>query len=109
SHVVIQSSSYSIVAEMAPEEYRGRLFAYYNATFFLSWGIAATFYAGPIADLLIGAGFTNADAYRGSFIAAIVLIAIGVVILLLSFRHARRKAQATTDTSIEQVESETLY
>ncbi|MFW9927369.1 MAG: MFS transporter, partial [Candidatus Thorarchaeota archaeon] len=42
SSVIIQSSSYSIVARMAPEEYRGRLFAYYNATFFLSWGIAAT-------------------------------------------------------------------
>ena len=90
SHVVIESSSYSIVAEMAPAEYRGRLFAYYNATFFLSWGIAATFVAGPIADILIGAGSTNADAYRGSFIAAIFLIAIGIVILLVSFRYSMK-------------------
>jgi len=89
SHVVIESSSYSIVARMAPEEYRGRLFAYYNATFFLSWGIAATFIAGPIADFLIAQGSSNADAYRGSFIAALVLIAIGVVVLLISFRYSR--------------------
>lgn len=90
SQVVIQSSSYSIVAKMAPKEYRGRLFAYYNATFFLSWGIAATLIAGPIADILIGQGLSNANAYRGSFIAAILLVAVGIVILLVSFRYSRK-------------------
>jgi MFS family permease len=89
SQVVIQSSSYSIVAKMAPKEYRGRLFAYYNASFFLSWGIAATLIAGPVADILIGQGLSNADAYRGSFIAAIILVAIGIVILMVSFRYTR--------------------
>ncbi|MFX1369364.1 MAG: MFS transporter [Promethearchaeota archaeon] len=92
SQVIIEASSYSIAASMAPEEYRGRLFAYYNATFFLSWGIAATFIAGPIADILIGQGFTNADAYRGSFITAIILIAIGIVFLIESFRYTKRNA-----------------
>ncbi|MFX1483412.1 MAG: MFS transporter [Promethearchaeota archaeon] len=90
SQVVIQSSSYSIVARLAPEEYRGRLFAYYNATFFLSWGIAATLVAGPVADLLIATGLTNADAYRGSFTAALVLIAVGIIVLLVSFRYSRK-------------------
>lgn len=90
SHVIIQSSSYSIVAHMAPAEFRGRLFAYYNATFFLSWGIAATLITGPIADILIGTGFTNADAYRGSFIAAILLILVGIGVLLKSFRFTRQ-------------------
>ena len=89
SHVIIESSSYSIVARMAPKEYRGRLFAYYNTTFFLSWGVAATLVAGPVADILIASGLSNADGYRGSFIAAIVLIAIGIVILLASFRYTR--------------------
>ncbi|MHA2386707.1 MAG: MFS transporter [Candidatus Thorarchaeota archaeon] len=101
SEVIIGASSYSIVARMAPEEYRGRLFAYYNTTFFLSWGIAATFYAGPIADLLIGRGLTNADAYRGSFIAAIVLISIGVIILLQSFRYSRRKGLISENQGVE--------
>ncbi|MHA1288460.1 MAG: MFS transporter, partial [Candidatus Thorarchaeota archaeon] len=81
SQIVIQSASYSIVAKMAPEEYRGRLFAYYNTTFFLSFGVAATLIAGPLS---------NADAYRGSFIAALGIITIGIVILLISFRYTRR-------------------
>lgn len=90
AQVVIQSSSYSIVAKMAPEEFRGRLFAYYNATFFLSWGIAATLVAGPVADLLIANGLSNADAYRGSFVAALILIAIGVFVLLLYLRYSKK-------------------
>lgn len=90
SHVVIESSSYSIVARLAPEEYRGRLFAYYNTTFFLSWGVAATLVAGPVADILIAQGLSNADAYRGSFIAALVLIVVGIVVLLASFRYSRK-------------------
>jgi MFS family permease len=89
SEVIISASSYSIVARMTPKEYRGRLFAYYNATFFLSWGIAATLIAGPIADILIGQGLPNADAYRGSFIAAILLVLIGIIFLLAAFRYSR--------------------
>ncbi|MBN2228996.1 MAG: MFS transporter [Candidatus Thorarchaeota archaeon] len=90
SHVVIESSSYSIVARMAPEEYRGRLFAYYNATFFLSWGIAATLIAGPIADILISQGFSNADGYRGSFVAAIALIILGFIVLARSYLYSKK-------------------
>jgi MFS family permease len=101
SEVIIGASSYSIVARMAPEEYRGRLFAYYNTTFFLSWGIAATFYAGPIADILIGLGFSNADAYRGSFIAAIAMIAMGVLILLQSFRYIQRSGPSSENQDVE--------
>ncbi|MHA2081332.1 MAG: hypothetical protein ACW99H_09335, partial [Candidatus Thorarchaeota archaeon] len=84
-------------------EYRGRLFAYYNTTFFLSWGIAATFIAGPIADILIGQGFTNANAYRGSFIAAIVLVVIGVVILLAAIRYARKNEILTEEELIKPI------
>lgn len=98
SHVVIESSSYSIVAKIAPEEYRGRLFAYYNATFFLSWGIAATFIAGPVADILIGQGFSNADGYRGSFVAAIVLILIGIIILAKSHSYSKENGMQDITT-----------
>jgi MFS family permease len=90
SEVVIGASSYSIVAKMAPKEYRGRLFAYYNTTFFLSWGIAATLIAGPIADILISQGVSNANAYRGSFIAAIIIVLIGIIFLVVSFRYTRK-------------------
>jgi MFS family permease len=95
SHVVIESSSYSIVARIAPKEYRGRLFAYYNATFFLSWGVAATFVAGPVADILIASGLSNADGYRGSFYAALILIAIGIIVLLMSFRYSKKNIQSS--------------
>lgn len=101
SEVIIGAASYSIVARMAPKEYRGRLFAYYNATFFLSWGIAATFYAGPIADILIGLGFSNANAYRGSFIAAISMVAVGIVILIVSYRYIRRIATPEDEVTEE--------
>ena len=104
SEVIINASSYSIVAKMAPKEYRGRLFAYYNTTFFLSWGIAATFVAGPIADILIGQGLSNANAYRGSFIAAIVLVAIGIVALLVSFRYSKNNAIPKEAEEEEQIE-----
>ena len=106
SEVIIGASSYSIVASLAPQEYRGRLFAYYNTTFFLSWGIAATLIAGPIADILIGQGFSNADAYRGSFIAAIVLVIIGILVLLVAFRYARRIESPNTNDVMTESESQ---
>jgi len=102
SEVVIMASSYSIVAKMAPKEYRGRLFAYYNTSFFLSWGIAATLIAGPIADILISQGVSNANAYRGSFIAAILIILIGVAFLVISFRYTRRNEASFNGESNEE-------
>ncbi len=105
SQVIIQSSSYSIVANMAPEEYRGRLFAYYNATFFLSWGIAATLVAGPVADILIGQGFSNADGYRGSFAAAIVLVILGLMILARSYRYSKQNGLLEPNGVTSQSES----
>jgi MFS family permease len=108
SETIISASSYSIVAKMAPAEYRGRLFAYYNTTFFLSWGIAATLIAGPIADLLIGLGFTKANAYRGSFIAAILLVLVGIIALLAAFRSARnlQTSESVEETQFPQDEGE---
>ncbi|MFW9810253.1 MAG: MFS transporter, partial [Candidatus Thorarchaeota archaeon] len=105
SEVIINASSYSIVARMAPKEYRGRLFAYYNTTFFLSWGIAATLIAGPIADVLIGQGFSNANAYRGSFIASILLVVIGIVILLVSFRYIRNISSPPNEDEFIELET----
>ena len=66
------------------------MFAYYNTTFFLSWGIAATLIAGPVADILITLGSTNADAYRGSFITAIVIVLIGIAFLVYARGYAKK-------------------
>ncbi len=95
SHVFIESSSYSIIARIAPKEYRGRLFAYYNTTFFLSWGVAATLVAGPVADILIAAGLSNADGYRGSFVAALILIGIGIAVLIISIRYSKKNTPSS--------------
>lgn len=84
--VVIQASSYSIVSKIIPDEYRGRMFAYYNATFFLSWGVGATLVTGPISDLLIANGVLAATAYRTSFLVAALLVVIGIIVLLYTIR-----------------------
>ena len=87
SMVIINASSYAVAAHLIPPEYRGRLFAFYNATFFLSWGLGATFFTAPIADYLINRGSTDAEAYRASFIAAILMTVVGLFVLFYSYRR----------------------
>ena len=89
AQVIIQASSYSIVARIAPENFRGRLFSYYNATFFLSWGIAATVVTGPISDYFISQNFSIGNSYRMSFIAAAFLVLIGSIILVYSSKRTK--------------------
>lgn len=84
--VVIESSAYAITSKIIPEEFRGRLFGIYNATFFLSWGIAATLITGPTADYMISVGLSNANAYKVSFFVACLIVSIGIIVLLYSFR-----------------------
>ncbi len=87
SNVIIESSAYAIASNIIPEDFRGRLFGIYNASFFLSWGIAATFITGPIADYMISIGLSNANAYRFSFMVASLIVTIGIILLLYTFRH----------------------
>ncbi len=87
SQLIINASSYAVAARLVPPEYRGRLFAYYNATFFLSWGLGATFFTAPIADYLINRGYSDADAYRISFIAAVLMTVVGLFVLFYSYRR----------------------
>ena len=87
SNVIIESSAYAIASKIIPEKFRGRLFGIYNASFFLSWGIAATLITGPIADYMIAIGLTNANAYRVSFLVALFIVSIGIVLLLYTFKH----------------------
>ncbi|MCY3415078.1 MAG: MFS transporter [Candidatus Heimdallarchaeota archaeon] len=89
--VIVQASSYAIVASIIPVHMRGRLFAYYNTTFFLSWGLAATFITAPIADYLIWVkGYTNVAAYKVSFFVATGLVVIAALTLLYSFTLLRK-------------------
>jgi len=87
TQVILQASSYAIVSTIIPPEYRGRLFAYYNATFFLSWGIGGSLVAAPVADYFIIHGYTSAFAYQMSFVSAIFLVLIGLICYLYFLRR----------------------
>jgi MFS family permease len=89
SMVVILSSSYSYASRLIPPARRGTQFAWFNATFFLSWGTAGTLVAGPIADLLMRSGASEVFAYRISFVTSALLVVIGLLILFLADRMKR--------------------
>lgn len=80
SEVLIFSSAYAVASVLIPPENRARLFGLFNATFFLSWGLAGTFIAGPIIDWLIVSGAGESFAYRVSFSIAALITVIGFVI-----------------------------
>ena len=94
SNVIILASSYSYASRLIPPEKRGKQFALFNATFFLSWGIPATFITGPIVDYLINSGSAQVFSYKISFLAATILVFTGASILLFITqmnRSARKK------------------
>ncbi len=79
--VIILAASYSYASRLIPALYRGRQFALFSATMFLSWGVAGTLMAGPIVDLLMRSGAGEVFAYRMSFVSAVVMVVVGVVVL----------------------------
>ncbi len=88
----VAASSYAFASTLIPPERRGRYFAYYNATFFLSWGLAATFLTGPLIDGLMAAGYGEVAAYRAGLGSGAALMAAGLGILLALFAATRRVA-----------------
>jgi MFS family permease len=90
--VLVMSASYAHASRLIPASHRGRQFAWFNATFFLSWGIPATFIAGPIIDLLIDGGMAQTLAYRMGFVVSALLVAVGMVLLLVEHRKYREKS-----------------
>jgi len=89
SNVIILASSYSYVSRLIPPEKRGKQFALFNATFFLSWGIPGTFITGPVVDQLIKLGATEIFSYKISFLVAATLVFIGGLISLFVIRMNR--------------------
>ena len=91
---VILAAAYTHASILIPPEKRGRLFAWFNGTFFLSFGLAGTLIAGPIVDGLIAAGHPQPSAYQASFAAAAGLTAIGflmqVTLLIFQKRHDQK-------------------
>ncbi len=86
SEVAILASSYELASQLIPPDRRGTLFSIFNATLFLSWGIAGFFIAGPITDFLIAAGRPEVYAYKVSFNAAAGITISGVLLLIYFLR-----------------------
>lgn len=93
SEVLILATSYTYASKLIPAHRRGRQFAVFNATFFLSWGLAGTFIAGPVADLLMARGSTEVFAYQMSFLSAAAIALMGLLLLgaLITRERARRR------------------
>jgi len=80
SEVIVLASSYAFVSVLIPPERRAKLFGIFNATYFLSWGIAGTFIAGPITDILMVYGASEVFSYQMAFVAGAVMALIGFII-----------------------------
>jgi MFS family permease len=83
---MIMASSYAYASRLIPASKRGKQFAMYNASFFLSWGVPGTFIAGPLVDKLISSGMAQTGAYRLAFVASAVIMIIGAGILIYNTR-----------------------
>ncbi len=83
SHAVVYASSYAFAAALIPPRIRAKRFGIFNATFFLSWGLAGTVIAGPITDVAIAFGYAEMFAYRLAFASAFVLTGLGLALQLV--------------------------
>ena len=93
--VLIMAAAYTIASTLIPPEKRGRLFALYNGTFFLSFGLGGTLIAGPIVDGLIAAGHMESWAYQMSFAAAAGLTAVGLFIQAGLYYYLKKDSGAS--------------
>ncbi len=91
SELMVFAASYTYASKLIPYEKRARLFAAYNATFFLSWGLSGTVLIGPIVDLLLNSGFGEVFSYRMSFLAAAGMTLFGFFIFFGLVIYTRKK------------------
>ena len=89
----IMASAYEMASVLIPANRRARRFAWFNATFFLSWGLPGTIVVGPLVDLLVGTGYAESYAYRVSFGLAACVVFAGWLALCILFYVLRRKRQ----------------
>lgn len=89
---VIMAAAYTFASILIPPQVRGKMLAWFNATFFLSFGMAGTLIAGPIVDGLIGAGYAQSLAYRLSFAAGAGVTVIGLLIQVILLWFLKKRA-----------------
>jgi predicted MFS family arabinose efflux permease len=80
ANIIVQASSYSITVRIIPDHQKGKLIGYFNATFFLSWGLGATIIFAPLVDLLVFYGYSFDTSYRFAFLVSGTMIVFGLFI-----------------------------
>ena len=88
---ILMAAAYAYASALIPASVRAQRFAWFNATFFLSFGLAGTLIAGPVVDMMVAAGSDQAAAYRASFGASALVTLIGLMILVGLFYCRRRR------------------
>ncbi|UJG39598.1 MAG: MFS transporter [Candidatus Heimdallarchaeum aukensis] len=73
SRVWIQTISYSMITKIIPLEIRGKMMGYYNAAFYLSWGLGGTLITGPVADSIVDVNLVTLSIYVGFFIVSVCM------------------------------------
>ncbi len=92
---VIMAAAYETASIFIPASMRARRFAWFNATFFLSWGLPGTVIIGPLIDFLISSGMAEPVAYRLSFATAAGMTFTGLAVQGLLFLGKRPAAYGT--------------
>jgi MFS family permease len=87
---VIMAAAYESASIYIPASRRAAWFSWFNATFFLSWGIPGTLLVGPLLDFLLSAGHAEVAAYRIAFAAAAGLTFAGISVHSGLCLHRRR-------------------
>jgi hypothetical protein len=68
---------HAVASVLIPPKKHAKLFSIFNATYFLSWGIAGTFIAGPITDMLLAYGASEVFPYQMAFVSSAIMTLIG--------------------------------
>ena len=106
ARVWIQTTSYSMVNRIVPLKKRGRMMGYFNATFYLSWGLGGTAITGPITDaLVVNESEINSSSIRTIMAYTIIfLLILGLVLYLfvgkIAKLYKRKKSIFISITSI---------
>jgi len=95
SDVIIMASAYAVASSLIAAKTRGRFFGIFNATFFLSWGLAGTLIVGPAADLLMIRGIPEVLSYRISFVLAAGVTFLGLVLMIFLISSKRLTPKAS--------------
>lgn len=94
SQAIILASAYAFASGLITPRNRAKFFGVYNATFFLSWGLAGTILAGPTIDLLILTGTSELLAYKAAFLVAALVTLVGIVILIFLLLWMRTQEES---------------